>query len=82
MLSPPKYIAHWGFFRLNALGLLTTLGGPEMSQAIGHLAFNRLAEFLSILGAYTVSGNDFTMQFSRFVLYNISNFIVRSSFAS
>lgn len=48
------------------------LGGPEMSQAIGQLAFNRLTEFLPILGAYTVPSSDFTMPLtsSTSVTYN------------
>ena len=36
MLSPLKYITQWPPFRLDALGLLTGFGEPEMSQAIGH----------------------------------------------
>lgn len=41
MHPPLRYLAQWRPFRLDALGLLTMLGGPEMSQAIGHLTFNR-----------------------------------------
>ena len=81
MHSPLGYTARWSPFRLDALNLLTMLGGPEMSQAIGHLAFNRVTEFLPILGAYTVPSNDFTLPMSGFNLYNISDSIVSNSFA-
>ncbi|KAG7006524.1 hypothetical protein G7Y79_00014g036990 [Physcia stellaris] len=81
MHSPLGYTAQWSPFRLDALGLLTMLGGPEMSNAIGRLTFNRLTEFLPILGAYTVPSNDFTQPLSGFALYNITDSIVSNSFS-
>ena len=81
MYSPLSYTAKWSPFRLDALGLLTMLGGPEMSLAVGNLTFNRLTEFLPILGAYTVPSNDFTEPLSGFTLYNITDSIVSTSLA-
>ena len=81
-MSPPlNYAAQWSPFRLDALGLLTMLGGPEMSQAVGHLGFHRFTEYLPILGAYTVPSNDFTQPLSGFTLYNITDAIVSTSFS-
>ena len=81
-MSPPlDYAAQWSPFRLDALGLLTMLGGPEMSQAVGHLGFHRLTEYLPVLGAYTVPSNDFTKPLSGFTLYNVTDAIVSTSFS-
>ena len=52
-----------------------------MSLAVGNLTFNRLTEFLPILGAYTVPSNDFTEPLSGFTLYNITDSIVSTSFS-
>lgn len=79
MHSPLGYTARWSPFRLDALGLLTMLGGPEMSLAVGNLTFNRITEFLPILGAYTVPSNDFTEPLSGFTLYNVTDSIMSSS---
>lgn len=81
MYSPLGYTAVWSPFHLDALGLLTMLGGPEMSLAVGNLTFNRLTEFLPILGAYTVPSNDFTQPLSGFVLFNITDSVVSSTFS-
>ena len=81
MHTPLGYTARWSPFRLDALGLLTMLGGPEMSLAVGNLTFNRLTEFLPILGAYTVPSNDFTLPLSGFALFNITDSIMSTSFA-
>lgn len=81
MHPPLKYLASWSPFRLDALGLLTMLGGPEMSRAIGHLSFNRFTEFLPTLGAYTVPSNDFVQPLPGFTLYNITDSISSTAFA-
>lgn len=81
MHPPLRYLARWTPFRLDALGLLTMLGGPEMSQAIGHLGFNIFTEFLPTLGAYTVPSNDFVQPLSGFTLYNITDSISSTTFA-
>ena len=52
-----------------------------MSQAVGRLTFNRFTEFLPILGAYIIAGNDFTRPLSGFTVYNITDSIVSTSFA-
>lgn len=81
MHPPLRYLASWSPFRLDALGLLTMLGGPEMSRAIGHLAFNQFTEFLPTLGAYTTPSNDFVEPLSGFTLYNITDSIFSTTFA-
>lgn len=81
MHPPLSYLAKWSPFRLDALGLLTMLGGPEMSRAIGHLTFNRFTEFLPTLGAYIVPSNDFVQPLSGFTLYNITDSISSTTFA-
>lgn len=81
MLTPLKNTAQWSPFRLDALGLLTMLGGPEMSHAVGRLTFNRFTEYLPLLGAYTIPSNDFTRPLCGFTLYNITDAIVSTSFS-
>lgn len=81
MHPPLKYLVSWSPFRLDALGLLTMLGGPEMSRAIGHLGFHRFTEFLPTFGAYTVPSNDFVQPLSGFTLYNITDSISSTTFA-
>lgn len=66
----------WAPFRLDALGIVTLLGAHELDIAIGRLAKNRFTEYLPLLGAYVVAGNNITKPIPGLVLYNVTDGIL------
>jgi hypothetical protein len=52
-----ELLRRWAPFKIDALGLVTMLGSAEVDMATGSLVFNRYAEYLPLLGAFTVASN-------------------------
>lgn len=66
---------------IDALGLVTLLGADEMDRSIGRLVPSHYLDFLPLLGAFVVSGNQFTERKPGFTLYNISEGIMTTELA-
>lgn len=58
-------------FKIDALGLVTLLGGPEVNNYVGKLVRSRYLEFLPLLAAYTIASDEFTAKQPWFQLYNL-----------
>lgn len=69
-------LKNWAPFQIDALGLVTLLGAGELDIAIGRLVKNRLTEYLPLLGAYIIAGDNITKPVPGFVLYNITDGIL------
>lgn len=61
----------WDPFRIDALGLVTLLGAPEVNNHVGKLVRSRYLEYLPLLGAYVIASDEFTDKQPGFQLYNI-----------
>ncbi|KAJ5168400.1 uncharacterized protein N7482_003994 [Penicillium canariense] len=66
---------------IDALGLVTLLGAEEMNRSIGRLVPSLYLDYLPLLGAFVVAGNQFTEKKPGFALYNISEGIMTSELA-
>jgi hypothetical protein len=62
-------------FRIDALGLVTLLGTPEVDNHVGKLVRSRYIEFLPLLGAYVIASDQITDKQPGFQLYNIDKCI-------
>jgi hypothetical protein len=71
-------LKNWAPFRLDALGLVTLLGAGELDIAIGRLVKNHFTEYLPLLGAYIIAGDNITKPIPGFTLYNITDGILAS----
>ncbi|KAK5948667.1 hypothetical protein OHC33_010270 [Knufia fluminis] len=63
----------WSPFKLDALGLITLLGTPEVDQAIGQLTDNTWCEYLPFLAANVVAADSFTKPSPGYQLFNITD---------
>ena len=61
----------WDPFRIDALGLVTLLGAPEVNHVVGKLVRSRWLEYLPLLGAYVIANDEFTDKQPGFQLYNL-----------
>lgn len=77
-----QYLANWGPFRIDALGLVTMLGAQEMDTAVGRLTSSWVTDWLPFFSAYTVAGDQFTQPLPGFVLYNLTDGIVATDVSS
>ncbi|KAF2500700.1 hypothetical protein BU16DRAFT_602708 [Lophium mytilinum] len=73
MMPPLKGLARWAPFKIDALGLVTLLGVPEVDQAIGKLTYHRYLEFFPLLGAHIVACNAYLKPIPGFELYNLTD---------
>ncbi|GAB1309866.1 hypothetical protein MFIFM68171_00076 [Madurella fahalii] len=71
-----EYLFNWAPFRVDALGLVTMLGAAEVDVSLGRLVENPWTEFLPLLGAFVIAGNQFVRPVPGVVLYSISDGIV------
>ncbi|KAF3481847.1 uncharacterized protein GIQ15_04606 [Arthroderma uncinatum] len=76
LLASLRTLKDWSPFSIDALGLVTMLGGNEVDIAVGRLVQNPYAEFLPMLGAYVFANDHFTAQLPGFALYNITDSIM------
>ncbi|KIW12525.1 hypothetical protein PV08_09802 [Exophiala spinifera] len=65
-------VHNWSPFEIDALGLVTLLGADEVNGAVGRLVKNAYLEYLPILGAFVIAGNQITNKAAGWHLYNIS----------
>ncbi|RDW68860.1 uncharacterized protein DSM5745_08620 [Aspergillus mulundensis] len=79
VLSP---IAHWGPFKLDALGIITTLGAESVRNAVGRMVFSPLAEYLPIMAPQVIADNSIATPIPGFRLYNISDGIFATHLAA
>ncbi|KAJ9503110.1 hypothetical protein H2202_001264 [Exophiala xenobiotica] len=70
--APWEVVNHWSPFHIDALGLVTLLGAEEVNGAVGRLVRSAYLEYLPILGAFVIAGNQITSKAAGFNLYNIS----------
>lgn len=68
---PLHHVLKWQPFRIDALGLVTMIGSEQVNAAIGRLVTSRYTEYLPLLGAFVLAGNQFTDAISGFELYNL-----------
>ena len=66
-------LKQWNPFRIDALGLVTLLGADEVNRSVGTLQRRRFTEYLPLLAAFVVAGNNFTDEQSGYALYNITD---------
>jgi len=71
----------WAPFKIDALGLVTILGQAELDLTLGSLVRNRLTEFLPVLAAFVVAGDNITKAIPGFTVYNITDGIVATDVA-
>ena len=76
-----QHLFTWAPFRVDALGLVTMLGASGVDVSLGRLVENRWTEFLPLLGAFVVAGNQFALPVPGVVLYSISDGIVATDVA-
>lgn len=67
------YVHKWQPFKLDALGIVTLLGASEMDEALGGLVRHRYLEYLPLLGAFVIAGNNIVKPIPGFTLYNVSD---------
>lgn len=75
-------IKDWAPFKIDALGLVTILGATEVDISVGRLVHNCIAEWLPLLGAYTVASGQISKPIPGFYLYNISDGIMATDLSS
>src|SRR4051794_8776697 len=68
---PMHYVLEWQPFRVDALGLVTMIGSEQVNAAVGRLVTSPYTEYLPLLGAFVIAGNQFTNAISGFELYNL-----------
>ena len=68
---PMHYVMKWQPFRIDALGLVTMIGSEQVNTIVGRLVTSRYTEYLPLLGAFILAGNQFTDAISGFELYNL-----------
>ncbi|KAL4783336.1 hypothetical protein BJX76DRAFT_358080 [Aspergillus varians] len=66
---------------IDALGLVTFIGGEEMDRSIGRLMPSAYFNHLPIVGAYIVAGDRFTEKRPGYTIYNISAGIMTTELA-
>jgi len=69
---PLKKWGKFAPFRIDALGLVTLLGAPEVNNYVGKLVRSKYLEYLPLLGAYVIANDEFTDKQPGFQLYNIN----------
>lgn len=72
MRYPWLVLNTWAPFRIDALGLVTLLGAEEVDTCIGRLVASRWLEYLPLLGAYVIAGDQIKDRMPSFHLYNVS----------
>lgn len=75
-------LANYAPFRLDALGLVTILGGPELDQAFGTLRQNRYFETMPTIAPFVVAGDYISKPLPGFVLYNITDGIMATDISA
>ncbi|KAL6242378.1 hypothetical protein RBB50_010517 [Rhinocladiella similis] len=70
--APWEAVHNWSPFQIDALGLVTLLGADEVNGAVGRLVKSAYLEYLPILGAFVIAGNQITNKAAGWNLYNIS----------
>lgn len=68
---PLYHVLKWQPFRIDALGLVTMIGSEQVDATIGRLVTSRYTEYLPLLGAFVLAGNQFTQAISGFEIYNL-----------
>ena len=74
-------LASWAPFKIDALGLVTILGTTELDLALGSLVYNRLTEFLPLLAAFLIAGNNIVSPVPGFAVHNITDGILATDIA-
>ncbi|KIW37562.1 uncharacterized protein PV06_10208 [Exophiala oligosperma] len=69
---PWESVHNWSPFQIDALGLVTLLGADEVNGAVGRLVKCAYLEYLPILGAFVIAGNQITDKAAGWNLYNVS----------
>ena len=82
MSMPLTRLESWGPFRLDALGLVTLLGADEVARAVGTLSPNGLTDFMPLLGAYRIAGNQFVTVEAGYTMYNLSDGIMNTELSA
>ena len=70
------FLASWAPFKIDALGLITILGTTELDMTVGSLVRNRLTDFLPLLAAFLIAGNNILSPIPGFAVYNITDGIL------
>jgi hypothetical protein len=78
---PLYHALKWQPFRIDALGLVTMIGSEQVNTIIGRLVTSRYTEYLPLLGAFVLAGNQFTDAISGFELYNLYTVIKTTDLA-
>jgi hypothetical protein len=78
---PLHHVLKWQPFRIDALGLVTMIGSEEVNTSVGRLVTSRYTEYLPLLGAFILAGNQFTDSISSFELYNLHSRIKTTDLA-
>lgn len=68
-----SFLASWAPFKIDALGLITILGTTELDLTVGSLVRNRLTEYLPLLAAFLIAGNNIVSPIPGFAVYNITD---------
>ena len=71
----------WHPFQIDALGLVTMIGADEVNATVGRLVRSRYTEYLPILGAFIIAGDQFTRSLPGYALYNIDDGITTTDLA-
>lgn len=78
---PLYYVRQWQPFHIDALGLVTMIGAEQVNTIVGRLVTSRYTEYLPLLGAFVLAGNQFTDAISGFELYNLYTVIKTTDLA-
>ena len=78
---PLHHVLKWGPFHIDALGLVTMIGSEQVDVIVGRLVTSRYTEYLPLLGAFVIAGNQFTDAISGFELYNLYTLIKTTDLA-
>jgi hypothetical protein len=68
--------------RVDALGLVTMLGAADVDASVGRLVPSRYLEYLPLLGAFVLAGNNFTSKRPGFQLANLTSDIITGEVAA
>jgi hypothetical protein len=82
MPLPLQTLRSWQPFRLDALGLVTLLGADEVACAVGALSPNFLTDFMPLLGAYRIAGNQFTANEPGYTMYNLTDGVTNTELSA
>ncbi|EXJ80648.1 hypothetical protein A1O3_06932 [Capronia epimyces CBS 606.96] len=78
---PQHHLKSWAPFRIDALGLITIIGAPQVNRALGTLVTHGLAEYLPLLAQQELAGDSILEPITGFHLYNLDDHIYATDIA-